>query len=53
MALDLTKQHFAYDIAYKSSSKGELFDFDAINQSITNILSTTRGERLFLPTVVS
>lgn len=50
MALDLTKQHFAYDLSNKIISKGEVFDYDAINNSIAAILMTSRGERLFLPT---
>lgn len=40
---------FAYDTSNKILSKGEVFDYDAINQSIENILSFGFGERLFNP----
>lgn len=40
---------FAYDTSNKILTKGELFDYDAINQSIENILSTGFGDRLFNP----
>lgn len=40
---------FAYDTSNDILSKGEIFDYDAINQSIENILSTGFGERLFNP----
>ncbi len=47
--LDLSRQKFAYDLAQNVTTKGEVFDTEAINQSIHNILSTTKGERVFLP----
>ena len=40
---------FAYDLSKNIISKGEIFDKDAINQSIENILSTLFGERVFRP----
>ena len=40
---------FAYDLSKNPLSEGEIFDYDVINQSIEMILSTIRGERLFLP----
>lgn len=45
----LYSDSFAYDASNKILSKGEVFDYDAINQSIENILSTGYGERLFNP----
>ena len=39
--------HFAYDLAEKVISKGELYDEAVISQSITNILGTSFGERVF------
>ena len=39
--------HYAYDIAEKVISKGELYDADVISQSITNIIGTSFGERVF------
>jgi len=48
MAIRETKKSFAYDISRNVEKKGEIFDVDVINQSIENILSTLRGERLFL-----
>jgi phage baseplate assembly protein W len=41
-------KNFAYDIS-NDLNKGEVFDKDAIRLSITNILTTVRGERIFLP----
>ena len=42
-------QSFAYDIAKDVVSVGEVYDTDAIDQSIENIIATSFGERLFLP----
>lgn len=39
--------HYAYDISEKIISKGECYDSDTIDQSITNILGTSFGERVF------
>lgn len=39
--------HYAYDISQKVVSKGECYDNDTIDQSITNILGTSYGERVF------
>jgi phage baseplate assembly protein W len=41
-------KHFAYDIS-KDISKGEIYDFDVINQSFEIILTTMFGDRLFNP----
>jgi len=41
-------KHFAYDLS-KDLSKGEIYDYDVINQSIEIILTTMFGERLFNP----
>lgn len=49
MAIDTTKQNWAYDLSKKTVSKGEIVDTDVINQSIEMILSTTHGERVFNP----
>lgn len=38
---------YAYDIAKDIISTGEVFDSDAIEQSIENIITTMFGERLF------
>jgi phage baseplate assembly protein W len=38
--------HFSYDISERIISKGEVFDEDAISQSISQILGTNRGERV-------
>jgi len=40
---------FAYDLDRDISTNGEIFDEDVINQSIEMILSTSYGERLFIP----
>jgi len=45
----LYSDSFAYDTANKILTKGEVFDYDAINQSIENILSIGFGERPFNP----
>ena len=39
--------YYAYDLADKVISKGELYDEDVINQEITNILGCNFGERVF------
>lgn len=39
--------NFAYDISMRIKSEGEIWDDDVISQSITLILSTSYGERLF------
>jgi phage baseplate assembly protein W len=41
-------KHFAYDLS-KDISKGEIYDYDVISQSIEIILTTMFGERLFNP----
>ena len=40
---------WAYDLAKNALRTGEVFDEDAVNLSIENILSTLRGERIFNP----
>ena len=45
---DFSRRAFAYDLSKNIITKGEIFDVDVINQSIENILSTIRGERMFL-----
>ena len=45
----LYSDDFAYDVSNDILSKGEVFDYDCINQSIENILTTSFGERLFNP----
>ena len=40
--------HFAYDLS-KDISKGEIYDYDVINQSIEIILTTLFKDRLFNP----
>lgn len=45
---ETTKRSFAYDMSKDVLKKGEIYDTDVITQSIENILSTIRGERLFL-----
>lgn len=40
---------FAYDISSQVIEKGQNFNEETIEQSITNIISTRKGERLFLP----
>lgn len=40
---------YAYDIAKDVISTGEVYDTDAIDQSIENIIATLFGERLFFP----
>ena len=47
MSNKLYSNKFAYDLANKILTKGEIFDYDVINQSIENILSVSFGERLF------
>lgn len=42
-----TVQHFATDVALDVVKQGEVYDVDVIKQSITNILLTIMGERLF------
>ena len=42
-------QSYAYDIAKDVISTGGVYDTDAIDQSIENIIATTFGERLFFP----
>ncbi len=49
MSNKLNSDKFAYDLSNDILSKGEIFDYDVINQSIENILSTSFGERLFNP----
>jgi len=44
---DVIQPKWAYDIHKKVISVGEAYNQDAINQSIENILSTLRGERVF------
>jgi phage baseplate assembly protein W len=43
------RDKFAYDISKQALRKGEIWDFDVINQSIELILTTYYGERLFNP----
>jgi len=45
----LFSDNFAYDLSNDVLSKGEIFDYDVINQSIENIIMTSFGERLFSP----
>jgi len=45
---DFSRRAFAYDLSKNVITKGEIYDIDVINQSIENILSTIRGERIFL-----
>jgi len=40
---------YAYDLDKEIISRGEIYDADVINQSIEMILSTSYGERLFMP----
>jgi len=42
-----TVQHFGTDIALDVVKQGEIYDIDVVKQSITNILLTIMGERLF------
>lgn len=49
MSDKLYSDHFAYDLSNDILSKGEIFDYDVINQSIENVLSQSFGERLFNP----
>jgi len=49
MSDKLYSDSFAYDLANDVLTKGELYDYDVINQSIENILTTGFGERLFNP----
>ena len=39
--------HFARDFNFKIAKKKEAYDYDDIKQSITNIILTIMGERLF------
>jgi len=39
--------HFAYDVSKNILSKGDIWDEDAINQSIELIIATMYGERVF------
>lgn len=48
MTLEI-QEHWAYDLNISVLSKTEIFDKDVINFSIQNILSTSFGERLFVP----
>jgi phage baseplate assembly protein W len=41
-------RHFAYDLS-NNISKGEIYDYDVITQSIETILTTMYGDRLFNP----
>jgi phage baseplate assembly protein W len=49
MSEKLYTDSFAYDLSKNALTKGDVYDFDVINQSIENILSTYFGERLFNP----
>lgn len=53
MAILNSNREWAESWAWDSSNDiigiGEIWDVDVINQSITNILSTNYGERIFLP----
>lgn len=50
MGIDQSKNKiYAYDIAKKVLTRGESHNEEAINISIENILSTSYGERIFLP----
>lgn len=40
---------FAYDLDKNCRTEGQALNEDAINVSIENILSTSRGERIFAP----
>ena len=49
---DFGKQYttgWAYDLSRDVISTGEVYDADAIDQSIESIVATLFGERLFLP----
>jgi hypothetical protein len=39
--------HFAYDLSEKVITQGELYDDKVISQSISTILGTNYGERVF------
>lgn len=43
------REKFAYDLSSKPLTKNDVYDMDAINQSIENILSTIPGERIMNP----
>ena len=45
------KPHYAYDLSHNVESKGEVFDEKAINESITLLLLTMKGELIFRPNV--
>ena len=45
----LFSDSFAYDLSNNILSKGDVYDYDAINQSIENILMTSYGDKLFNP----
>jgi phage baseplate assembly protein W len=50
MGIDQSKNKiYAYDLSKKVLTKGEVHNEDAINTSIENILSTSYGERIFMP----
>lgn len=42
-----TTNNYAVDLAYKVIDKGVVYNVDVIKQSITNIILTMMGERLF------
>jgi phage baseplate assembly protein W len=42
-------QSYAYDLAKDVVSTGEVYDVDAIDQCVENIIATIFGERLFFP----
>ena len=43
--------HFAYDISHNVMTKGDVFDEKAINESLTLLLLTMKGELIFRPDV--
>lgn len=49
MGIEQSKnRNYAYDLAKKVLTKGEVLNTEAINVSLENILSTSFGERIFL-----
>ena len=42
-------QSYAYDLAKDVVSTGEVYDVEAIDQAVENIIATIFGERLFFP----
>ena len=42
-----TVNHYAVDLAHKTIQHGVVYDIEVIKQSITNIILTMMGERLF------